>query len=104
MRSSFLVFLLFGDSFGDHADGRIIQPEKVSHFLQRVLMDSDSLVDLLVPRCLIMYVLEEHLKGGSRCKPLVPRNLSRCELLVEERGDLFDERVCAKEIPSLQQE
>ena len=96
-----MVFLLFGNSFGDHADGRVIQPEKVSHFLQHVLVDSNGLVDLLVPRCLVMYVLEEHLKAGSRCETLVPRNLSRCDLLVEERADLLDEGVCTKEIPSL---
>ena len=100
VRSSFLVFLLFGDSFGNHADGRVVQPEEVSHFLQCVLMDSNGLVDLLVSRCLVMYVLKERCEAGSRCKALVPRNLSRCELLIEERADLFDEGVCAKEIPS----
>jgi len=63
-------------------------------------MDSNGLVDLLVPRCLVMYVLKERCEGGSRCKALVPRDFSHCELLVEEWADLFDERVCAKEIPS----
>jgi len=100
VRSSFLVFLLFGDLFGDHTDGRVVQPKAVSHFLQCVLMDSNGLVDLLVPRCLVMYVLEKHHKAGSRCKALVPRDFSHCELLVEERADLLDEGVCAKEIPS----
>ena len=91
-----MVFLLFGDSFGDHADGRVVQSKIVSHFLDRVLMDSNGLVDLLVPRCFVMYVLKERCQGGSRCKGLVPRDFSHRELLVEERADLFDEEVCAK--------
>ena len=85
--SLLLVFLRLGNLLGDHADGRVVQPEELSHFRQRVLVNAYGLVDLLVSRCLPCHVFEERLKGGSRCEPLMPRNLNRRELLVEERAD-----------------
>ncbi len=43
-----MLFVHVGNVFSDHTDGRLVQSDEISYFLQRVLMDSNDLVDLLV--------------------------------------------------------
>lgn len=64
-RSSSLVFLRLCSPFGDHADGRVVEPDEVRYFLQRVRLHANRLVDLLVPRRFVMHALKERLKDGA---------------------------------------
>jgi len=56
------------DAFRDHADGGVQESYMVSHFSERVVMNTHRLIDPLIARRLVGDIRKQLLQARSRCE------------------------------------